>query len=453
MTVETTSEEKRGADASLGPGLRVATWNLDHWKRTPQVRQQAWEKLRELGCDVVLLQEAVPPETMGRGCIAYRTIGDSRSWGSAVVALKAGMEVRELDVVRTRYDRRLFPMLGTFPGAVIVAQSDVPALGTVTFVSVYGLMNVYAQTSMFRIVADLIPLFDSPEGEHVVLGGDFNVTTATAERTPELPRYKAILSAVESLGLKQLADIVHDRPRRPNNCPCGDPTCKHLVTYRGSSSGSPPNQLDYLYATPALAKRCRKLQVPAEETVDLSDHVPIIAEFDVSTQLERTWWDPDSFATLIGERHGAAMATVVENLFAWATGKQDELRRRGHRDVRLDRLPVSEGTELELWLQVDRGDARPLQWTCSLRSDGQVAIQFQFMRERFATEDARQEIWHRLSAIRGIDIERRLNGRPTFPLSVLADGDRFARFAGVLDYLIEQTLRAESTGPEGGTSC
>ncbi|MFP4074646.1 MAG: hypothetical protein ACLFVZ_11480 [Actinomycetota bacterium] len=33
----------------------------------------------------------------------------------------------------------------------------------------------YAQTTMLRIVADLIPLFDSPKGEHGIVGGDFCV--------------------------------------------------------------------------------------------------------------------------------------------------------------------------------------------------------------------------------------------------------------------------------------
>ena len=55
-------------------------------------------------------------------------------------------------------------MLGTYPGATIVARVGIPAVGSITCISVYGLIDVYAQTTMLRIIADLIPLFDSPEG-------------------------------------------------------------------------------------------------------------------------------------------------------------------------------------------------------------------------------------------------------------------------------------------------
>jgi hypothetical protein len=92
------------------------------------------------------------------------------------------MGLEEIGAVRTRYGSTRFTMLGTYPGSTIVARV------LVTCVSVYGLMNVYAQTTMLRIVADLIPLFDSPEGERVVLGGDLNVTTAilNGEHPPQL---------------------------------------------------------------------------------------------------------------------------------------------------------------------------------------------------------------------------------------------------------------------------
>jgi len=103
---------------------------------------------------------------MRRDHLVYRPLARARAWGSAVVALGDGIDVQEIDAVRTRYSTQLFSMLGSVPGAVMVARAAVPEFGSVTFVSVYGVMeHVYSQTTMLRIVADLIPLFDSPEGE------------------------------------------------------------------------------------------------------------------------------------------------------------------------------------------------------------------------------------------------------------------------------------------------
>src|SRR5262245_51857211 len=151
--------------------LRVATWNMDHWTRTVSQRERAWSKLGELGVDVALLQEMVSPASVPRDHVVYRPNGYSRGWGSAVVALERDIGIQELDVVGRRYGRQLFPMLGSLPGAVMVARAIVPEFGSLTFVSVYGAIETYSQTTMFRVVADLIPLFDAPEGEHVVLGG------------------------------------------------------------------------------------------------------------------------------------------------------------------------------------------------------------------------------------------------------------------------------------------
>ena len=61
--------------------LRIATWNMDHWKRNVGQRQDAWEymcagKLAQ----VVLLQECVPPAGFKKTRHAYREIGGSRTW-------------------------------------------------------------------------------------------------------------------------------------------------------------------------------------------------------------------------------------------------------------------------------------------------------------------------------------------------------------------------------------
>ena len=254
--------------------FRVATWNMDHWRRSPDERAAAWHRLtRHVAPDVALVQEAVPPVGMRRGAVVYREIGRSRSWGSAVVACNDAVELDEIWAVRTRYSHQTFPVAAAYPGAVAIAQAQIMSVEPITFVSVYGLIDVYSQTTLFRIIADLIPLFDSPEGERVILGGDLNAGT-DAKPGPEIKRYEAILHSLESLGLANLYERAVVRPDAPEDCLCRRPDCRHLTTREGGG------QFDYLFATPGLVKdlvRIERFDDP--ETKGLSDHWPIVAEF------------------------------------------------------------------------------------------------------------------------------------------------------------------------------
>ena len=174
---------------------------MDHWKRNVAARETAWSLLTDgLGCDAALLQECVVPRAMPRSRFVYRELGGTRPWGSSVAIFEPSYEIEEIGTVRTRYGSTRFSMLGTYPGSIIVTRVTIPKIGPITCVSVYGLINVYAQTTMLRAVADLIPLFDSPDGERVVLGGDFNVSNACRPDAAEFKRYNAILKSLSLSG-------------------------------------------------------------------------------------------------------------------------------------------------------------------------------------------------------------------------------------------------------------
>jgi endonuclease/exonuclease/phosphatase family metal-dependent hydrolase len=250
---------------------------MDHWRRSPGDREAAWSRLTNaVSPDIALLQESVPPSTLPRSGVVYREIGRTRPWGSAVVALNPEIELDEIWTVRTRYSPQTFAVAGTYPGAVAVARATLPKEPPITLVSVYGLIDVYSQTTLFRVIADLIPLFDSEDGERVILAGDLNVGTDAA-RGPEIVRYEAILRAFESLGLANLYEVVADRPAPPENCRCGAVDCRHLTTREGGG------QFDYLFATAPLAAAARRIvRFDDPETRLLSDHWPIAAEFDLA---------------------------------------------------------------------------------------------------------------------------------------------------------------------------
>ncbi len=257
-----------------------------------------------------------------------------------------------------------------------------------------------------------IPLFDSPEGERVVLGGDMNITTATSPSTPELQRYEAILKAVESLGLQNLAETAAERPPQLENCLCGASSCHHLRTY-GDNPGS---QLDWLFATPELARRCSHLRIGCGHVSSLSDHAPVIAEFEIPLGIPTRHWDPESFVQEVGIRHGAAARRVTEEIIAWAQRKHVQIRAQ-HPYASLDRLPTSNGPDPELWVQLDLRYPERLGWTISLSAnDGSVTLQFQYMKAPpFDTVEARKRMYDAIAALPGVNIEEHLTGRPSFP--------------------------------------
>ena len=436
------------ADRENGPtqvvrGLSIGAWNMDHWKRTSLQRKDAWRYLQtESKADVMLLQESVAPAGMPRTRFVHREIAGRRPWGSSVVAFAHDLETEEIDAVRTRYGATRFSMLGSLPGSVIVARIHVPEVGPITFVSVYGAMDdVYAQTRMFRIIADLIPLFDSRDGRRVILGGDFNVTTAAQPDTPELPRYRALFAAIESLGLVNLATMAEDLPDPMSGCPCGAGDCCHVRTF----GGNPGTQLDWLYATEELARRCTRLRVDHTVMGDLSDHAPLIAEFRVPPLHGSMVLDPDSFIEELGVRAGCECARVAEELIAWALRKHGKLGLWDRRVASFDRLPTRSSDPPELWFQLDRGrsgDARSLlQWTFSIKADGRVVVQFGFMRTPFHTMNAREELWSDLRQIDGVTLKKSLKGRPSFPLKNLARPENLEQFQQVFSKMVDTTLK------------
>ena len=427
-----------------GTKVSIGTWNMDHWKRTAQQRRDAWAYLRsKAGADLMLLQESGVPTGMPRTRYVHRELAGSRPWGSAVVACSdaATLELAEIDAVRSKFGSTRFSMLGTTPGAVIVARANIPVIGPITCISVYGVINVYAQTTMFRIVADLIPLFDSSDGERVVLGGDFNVTDAIRGDAVELPRYRSILNAVESLGLVNLAKVAPERPVPIPDCPCQKKDCYHLHTY--TWGGNQGTQLDWLYATPDLAKHCTGIRLDHEVLGNLSDHAPIVADFNVVPDELPRIVDPESFIEELAARSGPECARIADELVIWALRKHETLRRGEHRLASFDRFDISSRVrDPQMWFQLDLNYPDDVQWTFSLTSGGNVRVQFQHMKTPFDRLEARERIWNEINRIPGLDLDRRLKGLPSIPIQCLANPETRTKFERVFSDMIDETIRA-----------
>lgn len=266
--------------------LTVATWNMDHWKRTPALRRRAWEHLRSAGYDVALIQEAAPPPDCPRESVVWRSIGRYRRFGSGVVNL-TDHRLEEVTTARPHSSYVHFPLTGTIPGSVGIARIHPPGVRPVVFVSVYAAIeDGYSMTTVFRQVADLIPLFDSVDGDRVVLGGDLNIST---QSTDDLARQEAAFAAIESLGLVNLLKAAPDRPQRVDECPCERDDCFHVVTHRNSSGWG--GHLDYLFASEDLARECTLVRLDDSEAMwELSDHCPVVAEFELQPPVGPLPW-------------------------------------------------------------------------------------------------------------------------------------------------------------------
>jgi exonuclease III len=141
---------------------------------------------------------------------------------------------------------------------------------------------------MYRIIADLIPLFDSRLGKRVIFAGDLNISSQM-KGAKERKRHQAILESIKSLGLVDCIEETKTNRQPLENCPCSDsPNCAHVVTHR-HNLGAQMN-IDYIFATKALAKKLENcytiderngFPLTEEGKWKLSDHCPVVAEFEL----------------------------------------------------------------------------------------------------------------------------------------------------------------------------
>ena len=163
--------------------------------------------------------------------------------------------IEPLRSVRDPWNRRRYLLANTHPGSVAVARLTVAGIEPITLVSVYGVMDGSSVSTMLRIMADLVPLFDSPDGARVILGGDFNVSRAGKDAR-YLARSEAVLGAIRSLGPGGGED---DRGGATG-------TVGRLLVRvrRGPATTSATwgrTELDHLFLSPALAPQVTALTV------------------------------------------------------------------------------------------------------------------------------------------------------------------------------------------------
>lgn len=238
--------------------LSILTWNMDHWKRTREQREGAWDYLsRNVSADILLLQECAPPmQDNGPFRVLYRRLDDKKSWGSAVAT--RGLPLDEV------------PFRNGNPGAVIAADVGLLNGLVLTVVSLYGRFDEdsYVTTGLHRVLSDLTPLLWTERNRRLfIVAGDYNASTQWDERYPNQdPSHQIFFDRLEDLSLV-------DCTRRHFK--------QHRQTHRHSGSDF-PWQNDYIHASGRLAEKMVRCEVLDDERVrGLSDHNPVVATFDV----------------------------------------------------------------------------------------------------------------------------------------------------------------------------
>jgi hypothetical protein len=260
----------------------VVAWNLNEARSR---KTRAWAMLDGLRADISLLNEARIPKERLTGSFrgGESTMGldpKVRRWATAVVSPH---EIADLaDVRTTGYLRAPFAIAR--PGSWTAAVVPVPKVGNVTAVALYGLLDERSDASVHRSLSDLTPLFeDRRYNKRLLLGGDLNTWTGWRSGSGALARDKSVFRRIEAFGLVDclVADPTRDERGPLTDCPCSyGEACRHTRTRIDPRRPKIPYQMDYLYATPALADRLVTCEAVDFGPNSPSDHFPIRATFE-----------------------------------------------------------------------------------------------------------------------------------------------------------------------------
>jgi hypothetical protein len=259
--------------------MRVVAWNMAH-------RIASWPRLEELAADIALLGEArVPGRGLDSAPLGGRKTegrnGYKRPWAAAVVSPHPLREVK--DARASRYGRPVkVPFENSRPGTWEAGVVSVPGLDEVTAVSLYGLMDEKGDASVHRSLSELSPVFDDARYSRLLLlGGDLNTWTGWEAGSAHLARDRVVLDRIRAFGLVDCLEA--KRPPGPlEGCPCSlGKRCTHTRTRVDARYPDVPYQMDYLFASPALAERLVSCEALGHEVwPSASDHYPIVAVFE-----------------------------------------------------------------------------------------------------------------------------------------------------------------------------
>jgi hypothetical protein len=286
--------------------LKVVVWNMQSQKGAAN-----WDRLLEwrpiAQADLYLLCEAVVAPEHVAGVLEVRMDGSTKESRCPCEGEKCDNPGRQFSTAIAVPVPRRVQTIPFKPGFRVgtwkACSVDLGGM-RVTAIALYGLgdsgFDTYYESTDFAL-SEIVPILEHPEyGEHVLLGGDFNIL---AGAPPDASH--SVLARIKDCGLVDCLDrgleldlvawqkqgLPADRFRSSDSlrqqdmlkCQCGKREgCTHIRTFFKQSDPDTPHQDDYLFASPDLAGllvKCDALPVGADSP---SDHAPIVAEFDIS---------------------------------------------------------------------------------------------------------------------------------------------------------------------------
>jgi exonuclease III len=237
--------------------MKITTWNLDYWKRTPEQRTKAWSYLFDfINPDISLLQEIRPPETqLDNRSFLYHEIDGKRKWGTALVS--------KLPIQKEIYSNKSYPGASGLITAEIKHNNSL----TLTVINIYGLLdsNGYATTTMHHLLSDLTPILDHKGTRNIILGGDFNVSRQFDDKY-NWPAHRIVFERIEDFGLINCTQKFFS---------------KHIQTHVHNRSKF-EWQDDYLFVSKNMESLITDCKViGGESMLEYSDHYPVLIELKI----------------------------------------------------------------------------------------------------------------------------------------------------------------------------
>lgn len=253
----------------------------------------SWNRLEDLTerhqVDVALLNE-VSIEVLRRvpGALfePWGTRGRDRKrrdWGTAVVSRHPLTDIRDAQAMSYDGRRPNVRFENSRPGSWTAGVVEIPRVGPIQCVSIYGLMDELGDASVHRSLSDMSALFsDERYRDRLVLGGDLNITTQYPKGR-RLDACVAVLARIRAYGLSDLLAEKWEPSDEECRCTFGV-DCRHTRTRIDPMDPARPLQVDYLFASDDLITapyECKTLD--RDEWADCSDHAPIVATFRLNS--------------------------------------------------------------------------------------------------------------------------------------------------------------------------
>ena len=239
--------------------MKCLVWNMDHWKRSQEQREKAWKFIQSLEPELCLLNECIDHPSQPYSIHSK----DTGAWGTGVFSKYALSEITSIDK-----GKKTIPLLISHPGALVTSQLTIHNQDIIA-VSLYGKMDKsgYATTTLHRSLSDLTPLLDGQRkrSRWLLIGGDFNAD-------PLIDKQQR--NSAHHIFYERLKDFkLYDCCKKFNP--------ERVQTNRSSRSNQKWEN-DRLFAGKDLYDRLISCEVIDDPNLyELSDHNPIVAEFDI----------------------------------------------------------------------------------------------------------------------------------------------------------------------------